>query len=489
MTANATTATRPNVIVLLADQWRAHATGYGKDPNVRTPHVDQLASQAVRFEAAISPCPVCSPARAALLTGRHAFSTGVYMNDLRLDPRMPSLGKVYSSNGYIAGWIGKWHLDGHGRDRPVPPERQHGFDQFWRAYECAHDYHRSSYYCDSDPVPRRWPGYDAYAQTDCAIEFLQARGADRRPFALFVSWGPPHDPYDTAPEELQRLYPEDALQLHPNVPAWRERDARRVLRGYYAHCSALDCCVGRLLQTLEAHQLDRTTIVVFASDHGDLLYSHGLIGKQAPFEESIRVPLLLRLPAGVGTEARSVTAPFDLADLMPTLLRLCDLPIPSGVEGRDWSDTLLLGAPAPRDAVLVHHLAVFGNWTRALGAREYRALRTERHVYVRERRGPWMLFDLNGDPYQQRNLLRDRAARQILAGLDERLENELRRVGDPFERGEYYHERWGYVVDAAGNVTGFREAKTPAAVPRANGATRPESADAAPTPSGSGPGY
>lgn len=119
---------RPNVVVVLADQWRAQAFGFAGDPNAQTPNLDRLAGVSARFVNAVAGLPVCSPTRASLLTGQRPLTHGVLINDVPLNPRARTLAKVFRSAGYDAGMIGKWHLDGRGRSDYIPPERRQGFN-------------------------------------------------------------------------------------------------------------------------------------------------------------------------------------------------------------------------------------------------------------------------------------------------------------------------------------------------------------------------
>src|SRR5439155_26690140 len=184
---------KPNILVVLADQWRAQAFGFAGHPNVKTPTFDRLASASIRFINAVAGLPVCSPTRASLLTGQRPLTHGVFLNDVPLHPDATTLAKVLKAGGYDTGYIGKWHLNGDGRSNFIPRERRQGFDH-WKALECTHDYSNSFYYADA-PDKRKWPGYDAMAQTHEACDYLRGHAKSRKPFLLFLAWGPPHDPY------------------------------------------------------------------------------------------------------------------------------------------------------------------------------------------------------------------------------------------------------------------------------------------------------
>lgn len=439
---------KPNIVFLLADQWRAQATGYAGDPNARTPRLDRLADGGVTLTTAVSTCPVCSPYRASLMTGRYPVNHGVFVNDVCLSREATSLAQAFADAGYRTGYIGKWHLDGHGRSSFIPPERRQGFE-FWRVCECTHHYNHSLYYADTDEK-RYWDGYDAEAQTREAQEYIKKQ--QKGPFLLVLSWGPPHNPYETAPERFKKLFDPQKLQLRPNVPPEAEATARRDLSGYYAHCAALDEYTGRILDTLRECGIADDTILVFTSDHGDMLGSHGQIRKQRPWDESIRVPFLVHWPKGLGNSPRKLSAPMGTPDIMPTLLGLCGIAVPATADGRDRSAWLRGEEPDGDRAALIGCVTPFGEWTRDAGGREYRGIRTVRYTYVRSLEGPWMLFDNREDPYQQHNLAGRPEHAEIQADLDSRLQRELHQCKDQFLPGAQYLEKWQYKTDARGTV-------------------------------------
>jgi len=441
---------KPNILVVLADQWRADALGYAGDPNVETPNLDKLASQSVNFARAVAGCPVCCPTRASLLTGQRPLTHGVFMNDVPLRPEAVTIAEVLADRGYDTGYIGKWHLDGRGRLSYTPPERRQGF-RYWKAVECTHAYNESFYYADG-PKRNQWEGYDAFAQTKDAQKYLRERAAQDRPFFLFLAWGPPHAPYNTAPRKYREMYRARKLKLRPNITPYYRRQARKDLAGYYAHCTALDDSMARLRTTLAETGLDKNTIVVFTSEHGDLIGSHGFYKKQQPYDESIRVPLLIHYPREFGIEGRRIDTPINSEDLMPTLLGLCGMDIPDTVEGLDFSGHLRGGKNPSDGAALLTCPQPFGQWARRWGGREYRGVRTVRYTYARDLRGPWLLFDNEKDPYQLENLANTANFADLQARLDRVLQEKLKATGDEFQPGPEYLKKWGYTVDETGTV-------------------------------------
>ena len=440
-------ASQPNVVFVFGDQWRAAATGYAGDPNVKTPHIDRLAAESLNLQNACAGAPVCTPYRATLMTGQHSIRHGLFINDVPLKPDGTTLAGAFKDAGYATAYVGKWHIDGHGRYTWIPPERRLGWVDYWKVLECTHRYNKSPYYVDESDEMQIWEGYDAIAQTDDAIGWLRGRDEADGPFILALSWGPPHDPYQTAPQEYRDMYDPATLELRPNVPPEREEATRRDLAGYYAHCTVLDDCLGRVRAALAEMELAENTIFVFTSDHGDMLGSHGMTHKQKPWDESLRVPFLVHWPAGLGTEGRVIDSVIDSVDIMPTLLGLCGIAVPDSVQGLDRSPVLRGDAPEDDHAALYNSVVPFGQWTRTNGGRESRGLRTRTHTYVRDLNGPWLLYDNVADPYQQQNLAGSPAHAALQADLDRQLDVRLAAIDDTFEPGEHYIAKWQYDVN------------------------------------------
>jgi arylsulfatase A-like enzyme len=441
---------KPNVLVVIADQWRAQAFGFTGDPNVKTPHFDRLANESIHFAHAVSGLPVCSPMRATMLTGQRPLTHGVFINDVPLNPEAATIGKSFKAEGYDTGFIGKWHVDGHGRTIWIPRERRQGFD-YWKVLECTHSYNASPYYADS-PEKQVWKEYDAAAQTDDLCGLIKQRKDGEKPFLYFLCWGPPHNPYETAPAKYRAMYDPASLKLRENVPAGLDAATRKDLAGYYAHCTALDDCMGRILQTLQDAGLADDTIVLFSADHGDMLGSQGMQRKQKPYDESIRIPLLLRWPKGLGGTGRKVDAPINTEDIMPTLLSLSGIAIPKSVEGLDYKEYLKGAADPSGGATVIQCPSPFGEWTRDNGGREYRGVRTTRYTFVRDLSGPWLLYDNETDPFQKNNLVNKPEHAKVQTELDALLSRKLQERGDEFKPGAEYLAKWDYKVDARGTM-------------------------------------
>ncbi len=442
-------AKHPNIVYLFGDQLRASATGYGGDPNVQTPNIDTLAKQSVNFYNAVSVCPVCTPHRAALITGRFPTTTGMFLNDVHLPERELCIAEVLKAAGYDTGYIGKWHLDGEGRESYIPPEKHQGFD-YWKVGECTHTYNKSFYYDGNSPEKKYWEGYDAFAQTKDAQQYIRDHTKTGRPFALFVAYGIPHFPHGTAPEKFKAMYPPDQIKFLPNVPPSMQTPAvRKEAEGYYAHTTALDKCIGEVMRTLAEAGIQDDTIVVFSSDHGEMMGSHGIRPetKQVAWDESARVPFLLRYPKAQGGAGRLTLTPLTTPDVMPTLLNLAGVAVPKTVEGKDLS-AVVRGREMPDKNALYMSVSPFTNeknWNK-----EYRAIRTDRYTYVRGLEGPWLLFDDVNDPYQTNNLVNQTA---LCQELDARLQTELKAIHDDFKPRDYYIQKFGYKLARHGSIS------------------------------------
>jgi len=349
---------------------------------------------------------------------------------------------VLGAAGYRCGYIGKWHLGGIPRSRFIPPGPERlGFDDFWASWNCSHDYFAARYHRDT-PEPILIAGrYEPEAQTDLALEFITASNKRtvekaREPWCLFVSYGPPHEPYRPLPPGYEGLYDPPALSLRPNCPDTAKY--RQDLADYYTHLTALDDQVGRLLSALrECGELDRT-LVVFTSDHGSMLGSHGRENKHGPWDEATVVPLLMRLGAEVDVSRRGVD---DLlighVDLAPTLLGLLGLAPDKHMEGLDLS-AYVLGARDGRPSSIYLHAVICADQAMKDGLIEWRGVRTSEATYAENLHGPWLLYDNVMDPFQHHNLIPggtgpDRALR---AHLQRELAEWMARTGDRLESKE-----------------------------------------------------
>jgi arylsulfatase A-like enzyme len=452
-------AQKPNVVYILTDQWRASAFGYAGDINVKTPQIDQFAKEAVNFTNAISVCPVCTPHRASLLTGRYPTTTGMFLNDIYLPSEELCMAEIFKSSGYNTAYIGKWHLDGHGRHNNVDPERRQGFD-YWKALECSHDYNKMLYYENQSDEKKVWDDYSPNAISEDAQQYLSEYADGDTPFLLFVSLGTPHFPHNTAPEEYQSLYPESEIKLSPNVPEKNQQKARKELKGYYGHCTATDKVVGDIIAKIKELGIWKNTIFVFTSDHGEMMGAHGVrpCAKQLAWDESIRIPFLINYPGIGNNKGAVVNAPINTPDILPSLLGLANIDIPTTIEGEDLSALIKSPDPDIDRAALIMNVCPFDS---EYSNKEYRGIRTKQYSYVCSHKGAFMMFDNIRDPHQMDNLLGQSEYNGLQKELDKKLNEELKKIGDEnFKSRKYYLRKWGLKInDSKGKAVDYNSFK------------------------------
>lgn len=452
------TLRKPNLVYIFADQMRGMDMGCAGNHEVITPNLDRLAKEGFMFKNAVSVFPVCSPQRASLISGRYPTTTGVMDNDVPLPIDGKGFGHVLKNSGYKTGWVGKWHLFGpvEVRETFVPPgEHRHGFDDLWAGVNCSHKYFDYFYFLNDCSEKVYFKGYEPDIQTNIAIDFITKHREE--PFALFVSWGPPHNPYQQVPEQRKEDYKNFSLQFRSNVnenekivteympgniknqqfdilsfynsytedKEMRAYANKDVLKDYYAAITALDYNVGRLVQHLEELGISEETIVVFTSDHGDMMYSHRAIQKNYPWEESINIPFILRY-SNIVESGRSTMRPFNTVDIMPTILELMGIDVPDYVEGSSFAPMLLGREQQSPEAAYI-----MCAWPWIIP--EWRGIRTERYTYIESPEGPLMLYDNEKDPFQLRNVIEEKEYAQIRKELREIYIRMAREIGDNFE--------------------------------------------------------
>ena len=449
---------RPNILFIFADQLRASSVGYTGQEHVKTPNIDNFAINNSYFKTAVSMMPVCGPYRACLMTGRTPTSTGQIINDIPLDYDEVSIGRVFKAEKYDTAYVGKWHLNGPNRPGPVLPEARHGWD-YWMGANFEHNYSQSRF-TDNEGNEKTWKGYDAESQTDEVINFLRNRPSEN-PFCMFLSWGPPHHPYREAPKEYLDLYDPEIIKGRPNCPDVPNND----LWGYYAQTTFLDDQFGRLLDELERLKLDKNTIVIFTSDHGDMHGSHGVYKKQWPWNESILVPFSIRYP-GIIPENQRLDFPISVIDIFPTLLGLCEIDIPEQIEGINLAPFICGVRNDPPESVLIMNPCPFSigdprspdQVPDYLGRRmEYRGVISDRYTYVHTIDGPWLLYDNLIDPYQINNLIANNEYETLRVRLDGMMREHMAKINDEILPKEEYYKKFNLKLDHRGKLADLVE--------------------------------
>jgi len=375
----------PNLLFVVADAWRGVTLPSAGDPNLRAPNLARLAREGADCRRTYTSYPVCCPSRAAMLTGKFPHAAGVTRNHALLPLAQPTMSAALKQAGYRTGYIGKWHLDGEENPGFVPPQRRRGFD-YWAAYNVQHQHFGSVYFRDT-PVPIPAPGFEPDHLTDLEVDFL--RQPSRQPFFLYLSIVAPHAPLTPPPRHA--TYDPASLKLRNNVPKNAEAEARKSLAGYYGLCSAVDECVGRLLATLDDRRLVDDTIVVFTGDHGESLGSHGVEEIDLPYEEVSRIPFLMRYPRRIRAST-TIDTPVSNVDFAPTLLALCGVSPPKGMQGENLTGVLTQGRRPAR--VIYCEGGVYQPQPWRMAVRGNYKLVTDAAL------SPTQFYDLAEDPYE-----------------------------------------------------------------------------------------
>ena len=457
------TSRRPNLLFVFPDQMRGQAMGFvGEDPAI-TPNLDRFSTEGVVFTQAVSNYPVCSPYRGMMLTGLFPHSNGVLANcntngaehGYELSPDARCWSDVLHENDYSMGYIGKWHLDSPHKpyvdtfnnseefawNEWTPPERRHGFD-FWYAYGTYDNHDHPEYWTTHAPrsersVVHQWsPEHEA----DMALRYIRNEGGEYRnpekPWALVVSMNPPHMPYQRVPERYLEMYgdaTDEELINRGNVELDGDtsggRLARRHMRNYLAQVTGVDDQFGRILKGLEEAGLEEDTIVVFTSDHGNCLGSHEEVSKNVHYEESMRVPFIIRWTGTI--EPRHDDLLVSTPDIYPTLLELIAIEsqISEEVQGSSRAPLLLTGE-GERPTSQLYIWIPYGE--PALGRR---GVRTHHYTLSIEKTAAGIvstvLHDNVQDPYQLENIAQERP--EVVQRLvEEELNPWLRKTGDPW---------------------------------------------------------
>jgi uncharacterized sulfatase len=440
-------AERPtyNLISIVTDDQAAWSVGAYGARQSRTPNMDRLAREGARFLNAFTCTPVCSPSRASFLTGRYGTQLGITdwitpkeaNHGVGLAPDSMTWPKLLQQRGYVTGIVGKWHL---GVKPEFHPSRL-GFDHFTGALAGSFKPQNPEFEVEGKLTQMR--GFGADVVTDDALAFVQTNQS--KPFALLLHYREPHMPYGPVPEQdsapFQTLDP-----AIPDFPNLRTNQVKNWTRDYYAAIHSVDRNLGRLLARLDELSLAERTIVLFTSDHGYMIGHHGLhakgnanwvvggvTGPKRPnmFEESIRIPLIVRWP-GVVKPGFEIAAPVSNIDTWASVLGMLGTPPP-----KEWKQEGLDFSPLLRGQALRTHDVIYGQYDLHNGGLAYmRMIRTSEWKLVRHwlSNGMDELYDLKNDPGETKNLFDDPKAASAQAELQKQLLVWMRSIDDPLLR-------------------------------------------------------
>ncbi len=457
-----------NIIVIVSDDHAAQALSAYDTSLTSTPRLDRMAAEGMRFDACFCTNSICSPSRASMLTGTYNHVNGVTTLATHLDNRLPTFVTALQDAGWATGLIGKWHL-GHG-----PDHDPRGFDD-WAILHDQGEYHDPILLHGSDAVlrqggqPRRHPGYVTEVLTDLALAWIDRQDG---PFCLLLHHKAPHRPWNPAPgtpvglsnapvpatfdddhtgqapaagEARMGMEDLDVLDLKVPVPPGlssgeeREWRWRRFLADYLACVDSIDVQTGRLLDHVDEAGIDDDTLVVYTSDQGFFLGEHGWFDKRFIYEESLRMPFIVRWPAGIAPGSTCADMVLNV-DVAPTVLDLAGLSVPAAMQGR--SIVALLRGETPAGWRTSMYYRYWMHLDSIHRVQAHRGVRTHRHKLVRwdtDGRGQlgasdeprpeaWELFDLESDPFELASVADDPAYAGVRADLEDellRLEAEL----------------------------------------------------------------
>ncbi len=437
---------RPNLIAIVTDDQAAWTPGCYGGREIRTPNLDRLAAEGVRFANAFVHTPVCSPSRAAYMTALFSTQLGFtdWLNDGQaksqgVTPATPTWPAVLAGNGYATGLIGKWHLGA--KDDSLP--WHNGLTEFTGNLGGGWTPNKVRFITEKGETLTP-PGFSVEICTDLAMKYLD--GHKDKPFALLVHYREPHAPYVPMPEQDMETSRKADIKV-PDYPGLKQPYTQNARRDYYASVAAIDRNVGRLLDHLDKLGLAGRTVVTFTSDHGYNIGEHGIQHKgngcwitedrfQSPrpnmFDTSIRVPLLIRYP-GVAKPGAVVEEWVSNADMFASVLGLLGVERPAAVPAtsRDFSPAVrgekLPAAGFPRE--LFGQYDLVNNPTK----RHMRMVRTDRWKLVLHLNASPQheLYDLATDPSERKNLFGQPGTEETVRELTQRLRRHMAAINDP----------------------------------------------------------
>ncbi|OPX21481.1 MAG: hypothetical protein B1H02_07555 [Candidatus Latescibacteria bacterium 4484_107] len=486
------TPKRPNILFIFTDEQRQDTMRVYGNRKIKTPNLDKLARESVVFTQAYVTQPVCTPSRSSILTGLYPHTNGCIENNIPLKKEIPTIAEMMQGEDYVKGYFGKWHLG----DEEIP---QHGFERQWVSIEEHYKNHytredyktvKASYRlflekhgfmpdAENSGYPVFSRGFAArlpekYSKPAfLAGEVCQFIREHRdQPFLIYLNFLEPHMPFFGAydgmynPEDIELPKNFDALP-GPDSPirhrymvqyyrdhGWRDRDDahgtlktewewRYLISRYWGLVSLVDACVGKILANLSELGLEENTVVVYTSDHGDMMGSHRLAAKQVMYEEAAKVPLLIKIP-WLKNPSQFVEHPVSQIDLVPTMLDMLDMSAPSQLQGKSWHACLRGDKPWDKEPVFLEWNGRNGDlWLngpdygfpedklqKATGARIRTVITPDGWKLNVSEIGEHELFNLKEDPLETRNLYHEKQHHKIIQTLSDYIKQWQQETGD-----------------------------------------------------------
>lgn len=455
---------QPNLLIIMADQWRGQAIGFeGKEP-VMTPHLDKYAKESLVLGQMVSNYPVCSPARAMLMTGQWPIKNKVYSNvnsasapfGVELQNDAVTWSDILKKNGYSNGYIGKWHLDSPYKpfiptsnnigkvawNEWTAPEKRHGFD-YWYSYG-TYDVHNRPMYWDTNAKRDEFHYVDQWGpihEADKAIAYMKNEDGKIRksdaPFSLVVSMNPPHSEYETVPENYYNLYkdiPLDDLIKDGNIPPAGTKGGdqyRHHIKYYYANITGVDEQIGRILQGLKDQKLDDNTIVIIMADHGNCLGKHSEVSKNNIYEESLRIPFIVNWKGRIAPRMDN-TFLGSIPDIYPTLLDLMGMKnqTPAAIDGKSYAQYYRNGKGKTPTEQFILGAIISDNVKINSGFRGVRTADFKLSYVKKNDKNELVLFDIKADPFEMKNIYTPQ--HPMVKKLTPVLKKYLKETGDGF---------------------------------------------------------
>lgn len=453
---------KPNLLIIINDQWRGEAMGYeGREP-VKTPNLDAFAKTSFVAKQMVANYPLCSPSRAMLFSGKYPLKNHVYSNvnskstpyEIQLPTDITCISDVLKASGYFNGYIGKWHLDSphepyvntSNNDKETawnewtPPSRRHGYD-YWYSYG-TYDIHNKPMYWDTNDSRDSFHYVNEWGpqhEADKAISFLKNQGNVRptdKPFSLVVSMNPPHSVYKYIPKKYYDLYkdvPLESLIKDPDIPA-ADTEMGKLYRDnikyYYANITGADEQIGRILGYLKQSGLQKNTIIIFMADHGNSLGKHEEVSKNHFHEESVRIPFIMHWDGKILARYDDKMLMSE-PDIFPTLINMMGVKTPplTDIDGKDFSKYITTGKG---DYPKLQY--IMGSVAASRSNSGFRGVRTAQYKLVYDLAGKTLnkyLFDIQKDPFELNNLYQSNPKEVEILKKD--LKSWLKKTNDKFD--------------------------------------------------------
>lgn len=421
---------RPNILYIYPDQLRYDAIHSLGNDTIETPCMDSLINDGVCFTNAYTSFPVCCPYRASFMTGKYAHKHGLYTNHYPIDTNQEFLPQILNRNGYKTGWIGKWHLSGGRQYDFVEKELRCGFETFI-GFSRGHKYDTSVFYRNDDRTPRTCDAYEPVFQTSHLFEFIDESLNEDKPFFASICYGLPHPPL-IAPKEYLEYYDKDKVAIKGNVPDDTLEKAKDFTAKYYGLVKVVDEEIGKIMKALEKRGILDNTIVIMASDHGEMAGEHGRFGKIMIDEASMHVPFVIRCPEKF--KAQRISNMVDPSvDIFATILDICDIKLPEYADGIS-----LVGQMENRSDAKVKDYVYFQKIRQPFKDLDFsfpgsRGFRTHEYAYQEDEGVPSILWDLKKDPLEMNNVVNNPDYKQTVDHFHTELKAEMARLGDSFD--------------------------------------------------------